>query len=123
MQHVEQLAHVVEVQSGRRLIEQVKSFAGLALAQFASEFNALRFAARKSHGGLTEMNVSQADIDQRLQLLLHLRNIFQNLQRIRYRHFEQVGDGISVVADRQRFTVVAAAAADIALHVNVGQKI
>src|SRR5450755_623058 len=69
------------------------------------------------------MNVSEAYVDQRLQLLFYLRNIFQNLQRVRYRHLEQVGDGVAVVANRERFTVVTAAAADIALHVHVGQEI
>jgi len=34
VQHVEQFLYVVEVQACSRLIEKVKSFAGLALAQF-----------------------------------------------------------------------------------------
>ena len=123
VQNVEQLAHIVEMQSGGRLVQQIKSFSGLALAEFAGELDALGFASGERDGRLTEVNVSQADVDQGLQLLLDLRNVFENLEHVRYGHFEQVGDGIAVVADRQRFVVVAASAADFALHVNVGQEI
>src|SRR6266550_999042 len=69
------------------------------------------------------MNVSEANVDQGLQLLLYLRDVFQNLQHVRHRRFQQVGDGVAVVVDRQRFVVVAASAADFALHVNVGQEV
>src|ERR1019366_8823591 len=77
----------------------------------------------ESDGRLTKMNVSEADIDQGLQLLLDLRNVFENRQHIRYGHLEQVGDGVTVVAHGQGFVVIAASAAHFALHVNVGQKV
>ena len=44
-------------------------------------------------------------------------------QHVRDRHFEQVGDRVSVVAHGKRFVIVAMAAADLALHVHVGQEI
>src|ERR1035438_7605103 len=61
MQHVEQFADVVEVQSGGGLVEQVESLAGLALAEFAGELDALRFASGERDGGLTEVNVSRSE--------------------------------------------------------------
>src|SRR5208282_1734476 len=82
VQHVEQLLHVVEVQAGGGLVEKVKSFSGLALAQLAGQLDALRFAARQSHRRLAEMNVAEANIDQRLQLLFYLRNVFEDGQRV-----------------------------------------
>src|SRR3979411_3303331 len=69
------------------------------------------------------MNVSESDVDQGLQLLFDLRDVLQNLQHVRHRRFQQVGDGVSVVVNRQCFVVVAASAADFALHVNVGQEV
>src|SRR6266446_5820963 len=123
MQDVQQLAHIVEVQSRRRLIEKIKSFSSLALAEFASEFDALRFTAGERNGRLTKVNVSEANVDQGLQLLFDLRDVFQNLQHVRHGSFQQVGDGVAVVVNRQGFVVVAAAAADFALHVNVGQEV
>ena len=69
------------------------------------------------------MNVSEANVDQGLQLLFDLRDVFQNLQHVRHGSFQQVGDGVAVVVNRQGFVVVAAPAADFALHVNVGQEV
>ena len=45
VQDFEKLFHVFEVQSGGRLVEEIERLTGLALAQFASELDALRFAA------------------------------------------------------------------------------
>src|SRR6267142_2467906 len=57
MQDVEQLLNVVEVQAGGRLVEQVEGLAGLALAEFAGQLDALRFATRERHSGLAQMHV------------------------------------------------------------------
>ena len=70
VQHFEQLAHVVEVQAGGGLVEQIERAAGLALAQFAGQLHALRLAAGERGGALAQVHVAEADIDQRLQLLL-----------------------------------------------------
>ena len=72
VQDVEQLLDVVEVQAGGRFIEQVERFAGLTFGEFAGEFDSLRFSSRECDRRLAEMNVAQADINQRLQLLLDL---------------------------------------------------
>src|ERR1051326_4039507 len=69
------------------------------------------------------MNIPQADVDQGLKLLLYLRNVLEDWQRVGNWAFENVGDGIAFVLHRQSFMVVALAAADFAQDVNVGQKI
>ena len=51
MQEIEQLANVVEMQTRRRLVQQVECAACRALAQLASEFDPLRFAAGQGRGG------------------------------------------------------------------------
>ncbi len=123
VEHVEQLAHIVEVQAGGWLVQQVKRFAGLALAQFRGQLDALGFAAGKRDGGLAEMDVAQPNIHQRLQFLSDLRNVFQNWQRVGNRGLQQIGDGLAVELHRQCFLVVAASAADFAEHVHVRQEI
>ena len=45
LEHVEQALDVFEVQAGGGLVEDVERAAGLALAQFARQLDALRFAA------------------------------------------------------------------------------
>ena len=48
MQHVQELLHVVKVQSGRRFVEQVERTSCLALRKFAREFNALKFLVQNA---------------------------------------------------------------------------
>src|SRR6267154_44627 len=123
LQHVEQFSHVVEVQARRRFIKNVQGAAGLALGKLASEFNTLRFAAGESCGGLAERDVTEANFYESRELLLNLRNILVKLQRIRRGQIQNIADGMSFVAHRERFRIVAAPAADFAHHINVREKI
>src|SRR5271157_1085783 len=69
------------------------------------------------------MDVPQAYIHQRLQLLLDLGKVLQDRQRVCDRGLQQIGDGVSLVLHRQRLVIVALAAADFAKDVNVREKI
>ena len=75
LQDVEQFADVVEVQAGGGLVEDVERAAGLAAAEFAGQLDALGFAAGERGGGLAELDVAEADVDQRLQLVPDLRDV------------------------------------------------
>ncbi len=97
--------------------------AGRALRQFLGELDALRFAARKRGRRLAELDVAEADVEQRLELLLDLRDVLKQRQRLFDRRVEQVGDGLALVLHRQRLAVVARAAADVAEDVDVGQEV
>ena len=55
--------------------------------------------------------------------MLDLRDVLQKRQRVFDGHVEHVGDGVALVVDRERFAVVAAAAADFAGDVHVGQEV
>ena len=72
---------------------------------------------------LAEMDVAEADIDQRLQLLADLRDVGEHGQRVFDGEVENVGDGVAVELYGERFLVVAAAVADFALHVDVGHEV
>src|SRR5467141_4328755 len=82
LQDVEELSNVVEVQAGGGLVENVERAAGLAFGKLARKLDALGFAAGKSCGGLAERDVAEADFDESCELLLNLRNIFEELQCI-----------------------------------------
>src|SRR6185437_15933359 len=60
LQNIEKFFHVVKMQAGGWLVENVKRAAGLAARKFAREFGALCFSAGKSGGGLAELDVTQA---------------------------------------------------------------
>ena len=67
MQHVEQLREVVEVQAGRRLVEQVQRLAGVGPGEFGGQLHALGFAAGERRRRLAERDVIETDVAQRLQ--------------------------------------------------------
>src|SRR5882672_3599239 len=123
VQDVEEFFYIVEVQAGGGLVQNVQGAAGLAARKFAREFDALRFAARKSGGGLAQLDVAEADVDKRFKFHADLRNVLQNFKRVANLHVEQVGNRVSFVPDRKCLGVVAAAAADFAGYVHVGQEI
>ena len=61
VQHVEQLRHVVEMQAGGRLVQDVERAAGGALGQFLGELDALRLAAGQRGRLLADMDVAEPD--------------------------------------------------------------
>ena len=92
VQDFEELAHVVEVQAGGGLVEQVECLACLALGELASQFHALCLAAAECRRALSQMHVAEADVDQRLQLLSNLRHVGEQGQGIFDGEVENVGD-------------------------------
>src|SRR5213594_3685092 len=82
VQHLEQLLDVREVQPRRRLVEDIEGAAGRPARQLGGELHALRLAARERGGRLAEPDVVQADVVERLQLLLDHRHGFEELQRL-----------------------------------------
>ena len=74
---VEELAHVVEVQTGGGLVQDIKRatsapalpFAGANVGEVSSKLDALGFAAGERGGGLAEPDVAQADLIEDCQLV------------------------------------------------------
>ena len=62
VQHFEQLRHVVEVQAGGRLVEDVERAAGRLARQLLGELDALRLAARQRGRLLADLDVAEADL-------------------------------------------------------------
>ena len=82
MQHFEQLCDVVEMQAGRRLVENVKRAASRAARQFLGQFHALRFTAGERRRLLPEPDVPQPDVVKRTQLALERRDFTEELHSI-----------------------------------------
>ena len=123
VEHVEQLVDVVEVQAGRRLVEDVERPAGGALAQLLGELDALRLAAGQRRRRLAEVDVVEADAGQGLELLPDRRHVAEELERLADGQVEHVGDVLALVAHLERLAVVARAVADLAGDVDVGQEV
>ena len=123
VQHVEQHAHVLEVQAGRRLVEDVERAAGVALRELGRELDALRLAAGQRRRALAEVDVAESDVVERLQLLADARLVLEERERVLDRQLEHVGDAQAAEAHLERLAIVALALAHLARHVDVGQEV
>src|SRR5207249_12087429 len=80
VQHVKQLAHVVEMQSRRWLIQDVQRAAGLAFGKFARQFDELGFAAGKRRRGMPQRYVAESHVQQSRMILMNMVNVFQEFK-------------------------------------------
>ena len=122
VQHAQQQVDVVEVETGRRLVEDVERAPGVALGQLERELHALRFAARERRRALAERDVAEAHVEQRLELSREHRHRAEEFRRLLDRHLQHFVDVLALVLDLERLAVVAVAVADVARHVDVGQE-
>ena len=121
--HVQQLADVVEVQAGGRLVEDVKGLARVGPRQLGGQLDALGLAAGERRRGLAQRNVTQAHVVQGLQDPADSRHVGEELERPVDRHVEHVGDRLAVELDRQRLGGEPRTAAGVAGDPDVGQEV
>ena len=81
---------------GRRLVEHVERAAGRAARELGRELDALRFAAGERRRRLTHLDVAEADVADRSQLVVHARNVGEELVRFVDAHLEHVGDRLAL---------------------------
>ena len=118
-----QFGDVVEVQPGRRFVQQVQRPAGVGSGQLRGQFDPLGLAAGQRRGGLTQGDVIQPDVAQRLQHAGDLLVPGEQFQRFADRHCQYVGDRLAVVLHLQRRRAVLTSAAILARHPDVGQEV
>ena len=123
VENFKQLADVVEVEAGGGLVEEIEGAASLALGELAGELHALGFAAGERGGGLAEMDVAEAYVDEGLQLLVDGGDVFEDGDGVFDRQVEQVGDAVAVELYRERLLIVAASVTYFAEDVDVGQEV
>ena len=90
VQHLQQQVDVGEVQAGGRLVEDVQRAAGVALGELERELDALRLAARERGRALAELDVAEADVEQRLQLARDGRHRVEEAVRVLDRQVEHL---------------------------------
>ena len=121
--HFEQLGQIVEMQSGRRFVQQIQSAPGIRPSEFCGQLDPLRLAAGERRCGLSERQIIQTNVAQRLQNAANLGNVLEQLDRFAARHIQHVADRATVVRDRQGFGVVPRTTTRIARYPHVGQEV
>ena len=123
VQHLEQQLDVGEVQAGGGLVQDVERAPGVAFGEFERELDALGLAAREGGRALAQGDVGQAHVEQGLQLAVQRGHGVEKRVRLLDRHLQNLRDVFALVNHVQGFAVVALAAAHVAGHVHVGQKV
>ena len=123
MQHFEQLAHVLEMQPGRRFVENIQRPPGRPTRQFLAEFDPLRLAARQCRRLLPQRDIAEPDLLQNLQPVMNARHRGEIRHRLVHRHRQYFGDRLVAELDFQGLAVVAPPLAGIAGDVDVGQEV
>ena len=72
---------------------------------------------------MAELDVTEADVLQRPQLVRNGREVLEQRQRLIHGEIQHAGDRLAAVLDFERLAVVAAALALLARHVHVGQEV
>ena len=122
IEHPEQFADVVEVQTGGGFVQDVEGPAGAALGQFAAELDPLGLAAGKGRGRLTEPDVAQPHVPQGGHFVFYGRNVLEKLHGLADGHVQNIGNGSASIGHLEGVPVVPAAAADVAGDIDIGQE-
>ena len=132
---LEELRHVLEMQSRRRLVEQEQLAAmrgarehGGGIRQVPGELQALRFAAGERRHRLPELEVFEPDITQWREPRGHLGRIGEERTRFGHGEVEHLGDAQApavraLAADVEHFLPVAAAVAVRTAQVHVREEL
>ena len=119
----QQSVHVLEVQTSRRFVEQVHGVTRRTLGQLGRELDPLGLAARERRGTLPEPHVPETDVDERLHVSGDGRLVREEIERLRDRHVENLGDVLPLERDVEGVAVVPGPLAHLARHVDVGQEV
>jgi hypothetical protein len=87
----EQLRDVVEVQPGRRLVENVEHAVAGLRREVRGNLDPLRLAARQRRRRLPEAEVAEADLVEHLEPPQHLGRAAEEGQRLAHRHARAPG--------------------------------
>src|SRR5258708_18598191 len=123
MEDVEQQANVLEMQPGGRFVENVERAPSVSLRQLGRQLHALCFTARQRRRALSKMDVAKPDVVEGWQLRRDARVVLEELQGVRDREVEDIGDGLAPEVHFERFAVVAFALAHLARHEHVRQEV
>src|SRR5215469_12893854 len=111
-----------EVETCCRLVQDVDGAAGGLLRQFRCQLHSLRFASRELGTRLAQLEITQADVYQRRELIVDRWDVPEKASRFIHRHGQYVGDVLAAVSNFERFPIVTRASANLALDIDICEK-
>ena len=110
------------MKSCRRFIQNIYRFSGTAFAKFCRKFNSLCLATWKLCRRLSQTNIRQSDISQRLHLSSNAWHVFEEIYRFFHCHIQYIINIFPFIAYFQRLTIVTLSTTDLARYINIRQK-
>src|SRR5678815_3252114 len=93
IEDIEQLFHIIEMQTGRRFIKDIQSLAGGTFAELLGKLDTLSLSAGKRGSRLSQPDIPKANVNQRLQPGINLRDRREHGQCFGNSGIQQIGDG------------------------------
>ena len=121
--NAQKLMHIGHVQAGRRLVEDIHRRARAAARKLGCELHSLRLTAGERRARLAEHDVAEADIIQRIELCLELREVFKECACLLDCHVENIADVLALVAHLECFAVISLALAYVAGNIYIRQEV
>src|SRR5262249_46829434 len=119
----QQLRDVVEVKSGRRLVEDVEQALAAVRRQMRRDLDPLRLAAGKRRRRLTEAKVAEPDLVEHLQAPQHLPRAAEEGQRLAHREIQHLVNGAAAIAHLEDLRLETLPVALVARHEDVGKEL
>ena len=110
------------MQAGGRFVQHIQGVTTAGPLQFGRQLDALRLAAGQLGCGLTQPQIAEADIGQRLQGPCRCGQIGEELRGRRNGHLQYIGDRRAVELHLESFGLVAAAVAGRAGAMGAGEE-
>ena len=123
VQDLHQLMHIREVQSGRRLVQDIDRPARASLGKLGCQLDSLRLTAGKRGGRLSQLHIGQAHIIQGLDFIADGGHMLEERQGLLHRHVQHIKNTLSLVFYFQSFTIVALTAADLTGNIHIRQEV
>jgi len=123
VQEAQQFADVIEMETRRRLVQQIESASRRALAKLASQLDTLRLTSRQGGGGLPQVDIPQPHLIERRENSFDRWDIAKRLPRLLDRQIENIGDIQPFVPHGQSLAIVPAPTAHLAGDIDIGQEV
>jgi hypothetical protein len=120
---IEELLYIGEVETSRRLIEDIERLSCRSLGEVKCELDTLRLSARECRCRLPESDISESHIDEDIQNSLDTGEADEKSTRILDRHIEDLRDIFSLELYLQCLTIVSAPTTRLTLDIDIGEEV
>ena len=111
------------METGGWLVQDVERLARVSLGEFGGKFYSLTLTTGEGGTALSQFDIAETYILQRLDLVENLRHVLEEFHRLVDGHIQYVGDALALISHLQGLTVVSFAMTNLARYVDIREEI